>query len=197
MPHSKRSRYAIVAPLVAADDLDDVAIAKRAGISVPTLTRWKRDPAFQALVAHERETIQRAMLRHEIAKKHRRLHYLNELHQRLWQVIEERARYYQDLAERQRHDPVTAAASRMFVSTEETRCPPGGETGLVIRQVRAVGSGRSTQIVEEYVVDAATIREIRALQEQAARELGQWIERQEQTGEVTVFRLVGVPVEAI
>lgn len=197
MPHSKRSRYAIVAPLVAADDLDDVAIAKRAGISVPTLTRWKRDPAFQALVAHERETIQRAMLRHEIAKKHRRLHYLNELHQRLWQVIEERAAYYRDLAERQQADPVRAAAGQMFVSAEETRCPPGGETGLVIRQIRAVGSGRSTQIVEEYVVDAATIREIRALQEQAARELGQWIERQEQTGEVTVFRLVGVPVEAI
>ena len=53
----------------------------------------------------------------------------------------------------------------------------GGKTGLLVRQLKQVGSGRDAQIVEEYAADTAVTREMRAAMQQAAQELGQWQEK--------------------
>jgi hypothetical protein len=45
-----------------------------------------------------------------------------------------------------------------------------------VRTYKAVGGAT----VEEYAVDTGLLREMRAHEEQAARELGQWVERQTQ-----------------
>ncbi|HEU0165846.1 MAG TPA: hypothetical protein VFQ54_12445, partial [Thermomicrobiales bacterium] len=60
--------------------------------------------------------------------------------------------------------------------------PAGGGTGLILRQYKQVGSGRDAQLVEEYVVDTATVRQIQSLHEQAAKELGQWTEKVNMSG---------------
>ena len=83
--------------------------------------------------------------------------YREMLH-RLWRVVLERAA-----------DP-------------EMTGVPGGRSGFIARQVKAVGAGANQRIVSEYVVDVALSRELRGVLEQAAKELGQWTERQELTG---------------
>jgi hypothetical protein len=56
---------------------------------------------------------------------------------------------------------------------------PGGKTGLVMKTLKGLGSGDNFKVVEEYEVDCATVREIRALQEQVAEEVGQRVSRTE------------------
>jgi phage terminase small subunit len=76
----------------------------------------------------------------------------------------------------------------------------GGDTAIVVRQYKMIGSGREAEMVEEYAVDTATIRELRAVHEQVAKELGQWTERHEHSGSITrEFVLVPdvVPVEDV
>jgi hypothetical protein len=48
---------------------------------------------------------------------------------------------------------------------------PGGASGLLVRRVRHFG--------EEYVVDAALMRERREISKHAAIELGEWVEKQQ------------------
>ncbi len=54
---------------------------------------------------------------------------------------------------------------------------PGGKTGLIVRQIKAVGSGAGMKIVPEYVLDTGLLKELRAHEQQAAGELqsrGDW-----------------------
>ena len=53
---------------------------------------------------------------------------------------------------------------------------PGGKTGLVTKTLKGIGSGDDFQVVEIYEVDTGTVKEIRALQEQVAEELGQRVD---------------------
>lgn len=72
---------------------------------------------------------------------------------------------------------------------------PGGRTGLVVQHLRMIGRGESAQLVADYPVDTALLAELRAHEEQAARELGQWAQKHEHAGPdggpipVTVERL--------
>jgi hypothetical protein len=52
---------------------------------------------------------------------------------------------------------------------------PGGKTGLICMQIKQVG----VKMLPEFVVDTALIREIRALQQDAAKELGQLVEHRD------------------
>jgi phage terminase small subunit len=68
----------------------------------------------------------------------------------------------------------------------------GGETGLVVKRYKMVGAGESAMLVEEYEVDTGTIRELRAVHEQAAKEMGQWTEKHDVSGSI-VREFVLVP----
>lgn len=63
---------------------------------------------------------------------------------------------------------------------------PGGKTGLLCRTEKSIGSGFDAQIVEEYAVDTGLLKELRAHEEQAARELGQWTEKTEISGSIDI-----------
>lgn len=160
------------AVLLAADDLGEDEIAALVGVNPSTLWRWRQHPEFAAKVGDHVGRLQAAMLRYRIAKKRERLKALNDLHEKQLAVIEERAA---DMA---------------------GECPGGG-TGLMVRQTKQLGGGKDATTVTEYVVDAGLIREIRATQEQAAKELGQWVEKTEVGGTVGVVRLVGVSPEDV
>jgi transposase len=168
----------LAARLIADDSLSDEEIAARCGVNVRTITRWKNRPDFAALVAQEREEILREMLRHPIARKPERIRRLNELHERCWQIIEERA-----------------AASAARVSDQDL--PPGATTGLVVEEERHIATKHKTETVKVPRVDVDLIRQIQSLQQQAATELGQWVEQREVTANVPVVHLIGIDPEAI
>lgn len=48
---------------------------------------------------------------------------------------------------------------------------PGGHTGLLVRSYKAAGP----QLVEEFAVDTGLLKELRATEQQAATELGEWL----------------------
>lgn len=91
----------------------------------------------------------------ELAVRLNRVNALEYRWQKIQQVIEERAA-----------DPSMAKI-------------PGGKTGLLVRQIKVVGHGAGMRIVPEYVFDAGLMREARAHEEQAAKEVGQLVERRD------------------
>jgi hypothetical protein len=148
--------------LLAQDELTDEEIAARVSVHRATLARWKRHPQFaarlQAAVAELGEVAQR----YALGRRAYRVRCLNDRHQRMRRVIEQRAA-----------DPSMQGV-------------PGGDTGLLVRDVKVVGQGEHAQRVDLYRVDTGLLAELRATEEQAARELGQWSDRQETTVTGTV-----------
>ncbi len=81
-----------------------------------------------------------------ITEKQTRVADLGDLRRRLWHILEARAA-----------DPSMQGV-------------PGGATGLLERRTRVLAG----QVAQEYRLDVALVREIRALLKQASMELGQW-----------------------
>lgn len=68
----------------------------------------------------------------------------------------------------------------------------GGSSGLLVRQVKQIGSGESSRIVEEYKLDTELLAEFREHEKQMAIELGQW-EEVAQTGSVSYTQVILLP----
>ena len=153
---SKRREMA--ARYVAEDELTDTEIAEKLGVTQRTLERWKRQDNFRARVNTLVNVYADRFLEQGLARKGQRLQVLNDLHDRMLRVIAERA-----------NDPSIAEV-------------PGGKTGVVTRMLKGIGKGDDFQIVEVFEVDTGTIREIRGVQEDVAKELGQFISKHELTG---------------
>ncbi len=192
------SKQIQAAALLAADEISDEAIAERLGVARKTLQRWRELPDFLDAMADHNHRVETAMLRLDIAKRHKRVAILNDLQNKMLTVIDERAAHYQVIeienaiteTDQRR---MARVAAEMFGTTDETVVPPGGTTGIVVRQLKMVGSGMSAKIVEEFAVDTGLIKELRANQEQAAKELGQWVDRSEQSGSLTSrVQIVGI-----
>lgn len=83
---------------------------------------------------------------------------LHELESKLWEVIDERAndRDFENVA--------------------------GGNTGLIVHDVKAVGAGPSAQLVDVYAVDTGTVKAIQSLYDDVAKELGQRVDRVDVSG---------------
>lgn len=160
-PTKKHHKAAL---LLAEDELTDEQIAAEVGVHRTTLAGWKKDPMFAGLVGDQVGRLNAAMLRLPIAKKRERLKTLNMLHQRAISVIEERA---------------------VDMSDESTATG----TGLLVRQIKIVRNGDDVTVQREYAVDVALMREIRALEEQAAKELGQWVDKREVSGEIRTVEI--------
>lgn len=147
------------AQLVAEDDMKHARIAEEVGVSGATLANWKATPEFRERVVEYEAELEAEMLRLPIARKRKRVAGYDDLKRRLLMVIEDREEVYVQDAE------VVA-----------------GRTGLIVKQTKSVGYGKNSQIVTENAFDAALIRELRAVDEQAAKELGQWVDKGELTG---------------
>src|SRR5262249_52678996 len=116
LPISSPKQRAAV--LVAAHELTDEQIAAAVGVTRRTLTAWQRRPDFAALVGDHVGRLQAGMLRLAIAKKRVRLAHLDDLHARYLRLI----------------------AARGEAMAGEV---PGGETGLLVRQTKVIGTGRT------------------------------------------------------
>lgn len=137
---------------VAEGRLEFREIAEKAGVEVRTLHRWRKEEKFAARVRQLSKDLSEAALARAIRRKEYRVNVLAGIQSKILQVIEERG-----------GDPSMADV-------------PGGKTGLLVRQYKVSGD----TVVTEYVVDAGTIRELRAVQEQVGKELGQLVDKHEQ-----------------
>lgn len=146
------------AELLAENELSLNEVAQSVGVMRGSLWAWRQHPQFAEAVAERASEIVTAMYKHYIAKKHKRIAALDRLHKKALDVIDQRAK-----------DPMLA----LF---------PGGNTGLLVRTEKQMGIGRNATTIVEAQFDRALVAEIRAIQEQAARELGQWVEKAEVAG---------------
>lgn len=153
----KRERAAL---LVAEDKLTDEAIACELEIGRQTLVRWKKTPEFKARVSKIIEKVRAKLESEGLRNKRNRLKALNERWEKMAEVIRQRAQTHKDIAS-------------------------GGNTGLLVRQVKGIGKGEDFQVVEEYAVDTGLLREMREHEKQAAVELGEWTEKREHTFNLT------------
>lgn len=151
---SRREKAAV---LVAEDEVPDHEIATRCGVNKATLERWKQHPAFRERVAEHGARLEAAALRYAIAKRRKRVEQLDNDLAALNAIQAARA-----------EDPAMAAI-------------PGGATGLILRTIKIIGTGKATQTVEEYTPDTALLKTKAALLKQAAQELGQWSEKRDLT----------------
>lgn len=178
------------AELLADDALSDEEIASTVGVTRRALAKWKLRPEFQARIEERRAAQRQAIEAEGVANKQNRIARYQQRWERLHQIIEERA---------------LALAGHTA----------GGSTGLLVRQAKVVKvyetdsdpadqadpdrdetltPVKRAQVVYEYPLDAALLRELRALEEQVAKELGQWTEKSEQTLDAT-DRFVAAMIE--
>jgi len=140
--------------MLAEGAVPDVEIAAAVGITRQSLLKWRAREEFRDRVAEIVKQRKDAALRYSIAQQDRRIAAMNDRWEKLQRVIAERAEELDGQA-------------------------PGAGTGMLARQVKLSNTGVT---VEEFVVDTGLLKELRGLEEQAAKELGQWIERKEHAG---------------
>jgi hypothetical protein len=146
-------KQAQAAARVAEDQQTDAQIAAAVGVSAVTLWKWKQRPDFAARVEEHKARWAAEIEQEGIANRQNRINALNDRWSLMQQVITARA-------------------------ADATMTGAGHETGLLVRTYKP-GKYR---VVEEYRFDAALLAELRAHELQAARELGQLVEKRELTG---------------
>lgn len=194
-PFRMDARKERAALLLAEDERPDGEIAATVGVHVSTLWRWRQHPDFAARVGDHVGALQAAMLRYRVAKKRERMRVLDDLHAAELAVIDARAARY---AAKLGDDPEAVAASaarRVFAGKDrdDADIPAEAATGLLVEKETVNNAGHRTV---EWAVDTGLLREIRATHEQAAKELGQWVERTEANG-TQVVQVVGIDAGAI
>lgn len=131
-------------------------IADRAGVSANVIRAWQKHPEFIArvdeLCAEMRERVK--ML--GIARVEVRVAAQNERWLAMRQVISERA--------------------------EAGYAVPGGRSGMLAYDQKQIGGGEQARIVDVYLFDGGLMKEIRELENLAAKELGQHVEKKEISG---------------
>ena len=147
--------------------------AKIAGYSPKTAYSQGHDllkkPEIQAAIQAWRDEVKVSA----ITDLSYRVARLSELEQRLWGVIDARQQAYADT------DVI------------------GGETGIVVLQHKAIGSGPDAQVVDEYVADTALVKAIQGVYDDVAKELGQRASNVNIGGEIGIRRYIGVDPEAV
>ncbi len=154
--------------LLAIDELTDEAIIEKLDIARTSLYEWKKNEEFRSRIDVHIAEFRARVRRRGIAIIENRVSHLQRRHDLLNQIIRERGR------------------------SPEMAIVPGGTTGLIVHQVKGVGKGEDFQIIDEYVLDASLLRELREHEKQAAQELGQWTEKQDLSGTVKVAGTVEV-----
>lgn len=149
---------------LAEDQMSDNRITQKLGIHPSTLHTWKCHPEFAARVDKLTNAMRDRVRRRGLGMKEYRLKCLIDRHEKLLQIAEERA------------------------ADKEIKKAPGGTTGYVTRELKKIGSGDDSELIEEFPVDTGFLNEIRAHEKQFAQEAGEWTEKKEISGAVGVIR---------
>lgn len=150
----------------------EAEVARRVGVRLVTIRRWREHPAFQEKINERKAAILAALQKQGITNKQNRLDHYNDRHARMRRVIDERAT-----------DPAM-------------RDVPGGETGLLVHTVKVIGGGKNAQHLDEYAVDTGLLKEMREVEKQAAVEMGQ-LDEKPVSGDKLIREYVGVDVSQV
>lgn len=169
--------------LVAQDRLTNVQIAKRLGVGLRTVEKWKADKGFRQEVETHRKLWQKEVRTRGLADVHHRLRIAVDIEKRLLAAIQARG------------------------ASEDMKDVPGGKTGMVLKTYKSLkveeeGADGELHLVQkavtEYKIDYEAARTITNLHEYVATELGQWktrhvVEEKREYTEVTVHLAKLIP----
>ena len=149
----------VAAAEVARDKRSLAKIARKLKVGERTLSTWKAAPEFQVEVERLLNLWAEGVEKKGIADRRRRLFRLNDRWRRAQSFIEQRAKLFKQLA----------------ADDEQLRNVPGGNTGMVAWDYKMLHVGeQSYERLIEYKWDAGLSADLRATEEQAGIELGQW-----------------------
>ncbi len=128
---------------------------------------------IRARIEQIQAKISESLVAQSIAIKDARLRAVNERWLKMQQVINERAK--------------DKCMKRVA----------GGRTGLLAHDKKGVGAGPAAEVVDVFEVDTGLLKELREHEVQAAKELGQWIEKSDLTndGGPLIVQFAGVSLE--
>ena len=131
------------------------------------------------------------MLRLPIAKKRLRLRAYNERWETAQKILQYRAeRYRAQIGDADAETAAAKAARRIFGH----EVPYEAVTGYLVEKESVNNAGHRTV---EWAVDLGLMREMRALEQQAAQELGQWESKLQIEGLTTTIEIVGVDADLL
>lgn len=137
------------------------AIADEIGVSRKTISRWRADPEFMAMVQDAKGKIVADALRLPSAQKHQRIRNLDEIAEDIRRVFALRGQRYQLTA-----DTPEEAARQVFGS----RVPPEAATGLLIEKQKIAASGKT---VTDWELDTSGVKTLIDIYKHIAQETGQ------------------------
>lgn len=180
------------ATLVALDSLADEQIAKQLDIARSTLSRWKATQEFHDRVNAIRREIKAAVVALGITERQNRIDAYNDRWRRMNQVLDARSEHYGGLL------AGAPASDRKKGYANPDWLAPGAETGLLVHTKKMIGSGDRAIVIEEWGIDTSLLKELRAHEEQAAKELGQWVEHKDVTTQGEQIKAyVGVDLDKV
>ena len=135
-------------------------VADKCEITRKTLYNWRQQPSFQESISSRRQELHAAIRTEGVAILENRVNRLNTDWKDLQAVKARRGEKAQQYADEEGEEEY-----------------PGMTTGLIVRVETPVKNG----VKVEYMVDNGLLGELRAIEMQAAKELGQWTERQDVT----------------
>lgn len=154
------------AALLASPDQTSETIGKAVGVTARQIDNWRAHPDFRVRVAEHVAAQTAAIQVKGIAARENRVAAYNDRWERMQRLL---------------------AARAAGMGQDEIE---GGDTGLLVRKVKTVQLLNGVSITRteafEYELDAALLREMRELEKQAAMEVGQWTEKNQNTTEVII-----------
>lgn len=184
------------AALVARDDLTDEKIAEKVKTTRQTLSRWKLAPEFQKRVSEIHAEARKRIRTTGIAVIEERVKRQGADWEALQQIQRERAEHFRDAPDSD-HPGVKTGRMVRKVKAVKVFEPDKETTRRVMRHAESdddievflanapLGDfipTKKTHLVYEYEVDTGLLAELRALESQTAKELGQHVERRELSG---------------
>lgn len=180
------------AALVADDRLTNERIADRVGVTRKTIERWKSSEPFATHVKAIVQAARAEAMQHGIAVKEERVRGYQQRSRLMWQLLAARAEHGRAL----RDAAVTGKTPGGLPlpdGWEKAKTPPPGiETGLLVKQTKFSPSGVE---ITEWAVDTGTLTAMLALEKQAAVEMGQWTEKSDITGTVTLADVLSLAAQ--
>ena len=141
------------------------------------------DPDFQDQVSLIRTQFAEDALSRGLALRHIRQARLSERAALIDQIVSERSLVTAPPGpDNPFHDPDSLGV-------------PGASTGLLTKQIRSLGSGPNSIIIDEWSLDRPILRELAEIEQQAAREAGQW--RDIKQIESTTKAYIGIRIEDV
>jgi transposase-like protein len=137
------------AQLLAEGKLTVAEVARKAKVNPKTLWDWRQEPEFAAYLKEMVAQYATLAERFSIGRVAKRVEVLDQNWRDMQRLKKERGR------------------------SDEMQRVAGGRTGLLVHDVKTVGSGEHARQVDIYRFDAALMREMRETAREAAEELGQ------------------------